>query len=83
MPAQPYVFAPDAFTPEFDAASYLRTYTELTGMTDSEAKQHYERQGRIAISAVPRGNFLKLIPRGARILEIGPGDNPGFAGPNV
>ncbi len=84
MRSQSKIVDIDALPPEFDPELYLRIYVELAGMTEAQAWEHYERhgrrEGRIATLALPRRNFLALVPSDARVLEIGPGNRPGFRG---
>jgi SAM-dependent methyltransferase len=56
-------------------------------MNDSEARAHFFKfgiaEGRIGAPECLRERFTKLIPRGARVLEIGPFDTPVLRGKNV
>ena len=74
---------PPAFSP-----SELRSrYIDLAAMDDAAMAVHYERygrrEGRVASSAALRADFLKLIDRDAKLLEIGPYCTPLFKGPTV
>lgn len=75
-----------AFPPEFDPAFYRAKYRGLWLRGDAALREHYEKkgrsQGRIATPAVPRENFIKLVPQHS-VLEIGPFTNPVMRGPHV
>lgn len=75
-----------AFPLEFDPDFYRATHGDLRRMSDGALREHYETkgrtQGRIATSAVPRDNFIKLVSDNS-VLEIGPFANPVTRGPNV
>lgn len=76
-----------AWPPEFDVTFYQRQYPDLQSMSPETAAEHYEgygrTEGRVATSAATRPGFLDLVPRNARILEIGPGHRPCFSGSKV
>lgn len=75
-----------AFPLAFDPDFYRAKYSDLRRMSDSALREHYEKrgrpEGRIATSAVPRDNFIKLVPDNS-VLEIGPFVNPVTRGPKV
>lgn len=77
----------DQFPPEFDPAFYLARYPELYLLTPERLQAHYNdvgrREGRVATPAMPRPNFIKLIPNHLSALEIGPGHAPLLRGANV
>lgn len=74
------------FPLEFDPDFYRSQYSNLRRMSDRALREHYEKrgrlEGRIATSAVPRDNFIKLVPDNS-VLEIGPFVNPVMRGPKV
>lgn len=78
-----------SFPPEFDPATYRRRNPALALLGERQLRDHYEKvgrgEGRIATTAVPRHNFLKLLPRNRNriVLEIGPFAKPSAKGPNV
>lgn len=75
------------FPPEFDVEHYRAIYSDLQGFDDATLRSHYEdygrKEGRIASKALPRQNFISLIPHDSRILEIGPFAQPLVTGPGV
>jgi SAM-dependent methyltransferase len=78
--------ASSPFPLEFDPDFYRSQYSNLRRMDDSALREHYEKrgrlEGRIATSAVPRDNFIKLVPDNS-VLEIGPFVKPVMRGPKV
>jgi hypothetical protein len=72
---------------EFDPVLYRRSYADLAGMSDSQLRDHYFsngiKEGRIASCAGERQNFLRLVPLGNSVLEIGPFCNPCLVGDRV
>jgi len=74
------------FPPEFDPQFYKKYHPDLKHLNERQLVEHYEQfgraEGRRATSAVPRDNFLKLLPNGS-ILEIGPFAQPCCHGRNV
>lgn len=73
--------------PEVDTDPYRVHNGDLWSMTDKQFIEHYNRfgrnEGRLASPAGSRQGFKALIPPQSRILEVGPGQCPGFTGPNV
>lgn len=73
--------------PEFSPDFVRSTYVDLAGFDDDALRQHYEahgrQEGRMASPVVVREEFLSLVDRGAKLLEIGPYCTPLFSGPNV
>jgi SAM-dependent methyltransferase len=71
---------------EFDVEFY-RTYDDLRELTDEQLRSHYESrgplEGRLGSRWALRENFISLIPRGSRALEIGPFCTPSLEGSNV
>jgi SAM-dependent methyltransferase len=75
------------FPLEFDPCYYRSIHPDLWEHDEAALIHHYETfgraEGRCATAAVPRENFLALIPTGVTILEIGPFNNPAVSGCNV
>jgi hypothetical protein len=75
------------FPPEFDEATYKKCYKDLAQYSNSQLYAHYknqgEKEGRRANALKNRIDFVKLIPSGKKILEIGPFLNPLTFGDNV
>jgi hypothetical protein len=76
-----------SFPREFDAELYRSRYPDLSRLEENGLRQHYEvhgrTEGRTATAAVPRDRFLRLVPAGLPILEIGPFNHPVVYGDNV
>lgn len=78
------------FPLEFDLTYYRKSYPELQNLPDDVVAEHYlyyaENQGRTSCS-YDRSEFLRELFRSnyqeAKILEIGPFDNPFCIGQNV
>lgn len=72
---------------DFDAEYYGRIHADLRGMKSAELEDHYRKlgikEGRPGSSAATRDGFLKLLPKGGQILEIGPFDDPVATGKHV
>lgn len=74
--------------PEFDARFYRSSHQDLSQFGEKALRDHYEKygrsEGRIATPAIPRQNFLELIPTDkGPVLEIGPFAKPVVIGPHV
>jgi hypothetical protein len=72
---------------EFDCAEYRSAYPDLAGFSNDKLAEHYmafgETEGRRANAIRTREDFARLIPGGARVLEMGPYHSPLVRGPNV
>lgn len=77
----------EALPPEFSADVLRQRYPDLAAFDDEMLIRHYrdhgKAEGRIASQAALRADFLALIDRDAKVLEIGPYCTPLFSGPNV
>lgn len=75
------------FPPEFDANLYKKLYTDLTQYKHDELYAHYInnglKEGRRANILKDRIDFVKLIPKDKKVLEIGPFFNPLLSGEKV
>jgi hypothetical protein len=75
------------FPLEFDTAFYKSTHADLWNHDGAALVHHYETfgraEGRRATPAVPREEFVALLPSGVPTLEIGPFNNPIAVGNNV
>jgi SAM-dependent methyltransferase len=72
---------------DFDVDLYRNAYADLSGLSDSDLKDHYvtygKLEGRIGTPFAKRERFLELAEGAKSILEIGPGHKPCFRGDNV
>jgi hypothetical protein len=72
---------------EFELDTYKSIHKDLEKMSDDELHNHYENfgrfEGRRANQLVSRQDFIALITKHMRILEIGPFNDPLASGPNV
>ena len=79
--------AADNLPAEFAVEAYRSRYSDLAHMPDAVLTQHYATTGiaenRNASTVGDRAAFLALIPRTAKVLEIGPFANPAMRGANV
>ncbi len=70
---------------EFDVSAYLAHSPDLSTFSAEQAADHYERwgrtEGRVCSGIAGRGDFLALVPRRARVLEIGPYTAPALRRP--
>lgn len=72
---------------EFDHWRYLShpANQDLRGLNPDQVRQHYrefgEHEGRVCSAVDSRGAFLKLVPTGVPLLEIGPYFSPSFRPP--
>lgn len=77
----------DELPPEVSPEVLRRRYQDLAPFDDATLLQHYEvygrSEGRQASDVAIGKNFLQMIDRDAKILEIGPYFTPEFVGPNV
>ena len=68
--------------PVFDWSIYASRNADLTGFDQEGVTHHYDRygrnEGRISSAIGGRSDFLKLIPPGTSLLEIGPFCTPCF-----
>lgn len=73
--------------PEVDTDLYRAHNGDLRSVSDEQLIEHYNRfghnEGRRSSPAGSRQGFKALIPPQSRVLKVGPGQWPGFAGPNV
>jgi SAM-dependent methyltransferase len=73
--------------PEFDPHVYRSRHRDLKRFDDAALIDHYERygrrEGRLASDAIPRANFVALLPKDGPVLEIGPFSHPAATGANV
>jgi SAM-dependent methyltransferase len=79
--------SPSSLPPEFDPAVYRARHLDLALFSNAALANHYERygrtEGRMATSAIPRENFVALLPMDKSILEIGPFAHPAVTLSNV
>src|SRR5690349_16434152 len=73
--------------PEFEPGIYRRLHSDLTGLNDTELREHYDaygrEEGRAANGLLDRAAFARLVPDSVRALEIGPFASPLLRGPNA
>ena len=69
----------------FALTAYLAHNPDLSALTPEQATDHYERwgraEGRVCSTITGRTDFLALVPRRSRLLEIGPYTAPAFRKP--
>lgn len=72
---------------EFDPNYYRHQHPDIRAMSDGEARAHFEiygrKEGRMASPLAYRHELIGFVPKGARILEVGPAHKPVFKGPDV
>ncbi|MGA8277475.1 MAG: hypothetical protein WB784_04695 [Rhodanobacteraceae bacterium] len=71
----------------FDSAIYRSANADLKRLSEADLANHYSTcgvvEGRVASAITGRTDFIALINRSERILEIGPFANPALRGPQV
>lgn len=75
------------FPPEYEPTVYRLMNSDLIDLNENELLNHFLShgitEGRVSNSVVSRPDFLRLIPKDLRCLEIGPFDAPCLHGENV
>jgi SAM-dependent methyltransferase len=75
------------FPPEFDAHIYKKSYRDVIKYSHKDLYTHYLNQGlnegRRANILKTRFDFIELIPKDKKVLEIGPFWNPSIFGEKV